>query len=177
VFHPKSCGANSAALKLQKFMRKGCGLYGRFFIGGFIVAMNSRKMMSNCKRRGEWAELQFMAKAAKFGLRISKPWGEMARYDMVIDAGGRFVRVQIKSTISKRSGGLYYLCGLRTGNAEKPYQRGEFDFVAAYIIPEDTWYIIPAKLVVTGKMRAILLFPSSPTSKYGAYKEAWELLR
>jgi hypothetical protein len=49
-------------------------------------------MMNNCKRRGEWAELQFMAKAAKFGLRISKPWGEMARYDMVIDTGGRLVR-------------------------------------------------------------------------------------
>jgi hypothetical protein len=30
--------------------------------------------MKNSKRRGEWAELQFMAKAAKFGLRISKPW-------------------------------------------------------------------------------------------------------
>jgi hypothetical protein len=56
-------------------------------------------MMNNCKRRGEWAELQFMAKAAKFGLRISKPWGESARYDMVIETGGRFLRVQIKSTM------------------------------------------------------------------------------
>ena len=40
--------------------------------------------MKNSKRRGEWAELQFMAKAAKFGLWISKPRGELARYDMVI---------------------------------------------------------------------------------------------
>jgi PD-(D/E)XK endonuclease len=134
-------------------------------------------MMSNCKRRGEWAELQFMAKAAKFGLRISKPWGEMERYDVAIDTGSHFIRVQIKSTTSKRSGGLYYMCGLRTGNAEKPYRRGEFDFVAVYIIPEDIWYIIPAGLVVTGKVRAILLFPSSPTSKYGPYREAWDLLR
>ena len=37
-----------------------------------------------------------MAKAAKFGLRISKPWGESTRYDMVIETGGRFLRVQIK---------------------------------------------------------------------------------
>jgi hypothetical protein len=56
--------------------------------------MNSRKMMGNCKSRGEWAELQFMAKAAKFGLRVLRPWGEMARYDMVIDNDGRLVRVQ-----------------------------------------------------------------------------------
>jgi hypothetical protein len=134
-------------------------------------------MMGNCKSRGEWAELQFMAKAAKFGLRILKPWGEMARYDMVIDNDGRLVRVQIKSTMSKRSGGLYYLCNLRTGNVKKSYQKGEFDFVAAYVIPLDVWFIIPAGAVVTGKSRAILLFPSSATSKYGAYKEAWDLLR
>ncbi len=55
--------------------------------------MNSKKMMKNSKRRGEWAELQLVAKAAKFGLRISKPWGELARYDMVIETGGRLVRV------------------------------------------------------------------------------------
>jgi len=133
--------------------------------------------MKNAKRRGEWAELQFMAKASKFGLRISKPWGDMARYDMVIDNGGKLVRVQIKSTISQRSGGLYYMCGLRTCPGGKPYQFGEFDFLAVYIIPEDIWYIIPAGLVVTGKRRAILLFPSGATSKYGAYKEAWDLLR
>jgi hypothetical protein len=138
--------------------------------------MNSRKMMNNCKRRGEWAELQFMAKAAKFGLLISKPWGEMARYDMVIEAGERFVRVQVKSTISRRDG-LYYMCGVKPSNTGKPYQLGEFDFLAAYVIPEDIWYIIPAELVVTGKMRAILLYPSSPSSKYGPYKEAWDLLR
>jgi hypothetical protein len=48
--------------------------------------------MKNSKRRGEWAELQFMAKAAKFGLRISKPWGKLARYDIGIETAGRFVR-------------------------------------------------------------------------------------
>lgn len=131
--------------------------------------------MNNCKRRGEWAELQFMAKAAKFGLRISRPWGEMARYDMVIETGGHFVRVQIKSTISRRAEG-FYMCGVKPSNTGKPYQRGEFDFLAAYVIPEDIWYIIPAGLVVTGKMRAILLYTSSPTSKYSPYREAWNLL-
>jgi hypothetical protein len=35
--------------------------------------MKSRKMMTNSKLRGEWAELQFMAKAAKLGLGVSKP--------------------------------------------------------------------------------------------------------
>jgi hypothetical protein len=112
--------------------------------------MNSRKMMNNCKRRGEWAELQFMANAAKFGLRISKPWGESARYDMVIETGGRFLRVQIKSTMYLRSEGCH-LCGVRPCKTSMPYCRGEFDFVAADVIPEDVWYIIQRGLWSMGK--------------------------
>jgi hypothetical protein len=49
--------------------------------------------------------------------------------------------------------------------------------VAAYVIPKDVWYIIPASIVVHGKRIAIPLQTSNPTSKYAEYKEAWELLR
>jgi hypothetical protein len=133
-------------------------------------------MMKNSKCRGEWAELQFMAKAAKFGLRILKPWGETARYDIVIDNGGRLVRVQIKSTMHFTSEGCY-VCGVRPCKTSKPYRRGEFDFFAVYIIPEDVWYIIPAKIVVHGKRSGIRLYTSRPTGKYEAYREAWDLLR
>jgi hypothetical protein len=50
-------------------------------------------MMSHAKRRGEWAELQFMAKAAKLGLEVSAPWSELTRYDLVIGTAGHFVSV------------------------------------------------------------------------------------
>jgi PD-(D/E)XK endonuclease len=133
-------------------------------------------MMSHSKRRGEWAELQFMAKAAKLGLQVSKPWGELSRYDMVIGTAGHFVSVQVKSTINRRSEGCY-VCRVRPNSASKPYQPGEFDFLAAYVIAEDVWYIIPAKLVVHGKMGQIRLRTSDPTCKYAPYKEAWHLLR
>jgi len=132
--------------------------------------------MNNCKRRGEWAELQFMAKAAKLGLGVSKPWGEFSRYDMVIETGGRFVSVQVKSTIHRSVGGCY-ICKVAPSVTSKPYQLGEFDFLAAYVIAEDVWYIIPARLVIHGTMGAIRLYPSKPTSKYQPYKEAWHLLR
>jgi hypothetical protein len=61
--------------------------------------------------------------------------------------------------------------GVRPCKTRKPYQRGEFDFVAAYVIPEDVWYIIPARVVVHGKRTGIPLYTSSPTGKYEAYKE------
>jgi hypothetical protein len=133
-------------------------------------------MMSHHKRRAEWAELQFMAKAAKLGLQVSKPWGELSRYDMVIQTGSRFVSVQVKSTITGSTEGGY-ICGVRPNPKGKPYQLGEFDFLAAYVITKDVWYIIPASLIIRRRTVAIRLYPSKPNSKYAPYKEAWDLLR
>jgi hypothetical protein len=132
--------------------------------------MNSRKMMSNGKRRGESSELQFMAKAAKLGFRVSKPWGDLSRYDMVIGTPGHFVSVQVKSTIFQTSRDCY-VCGTKPGTGTgRPYRMGEFDFLAAYIIAKDLWYIIPAKLVSNGTKGGIRLHPSDPTSKYAPTK-------
>ena len=52
----------------------------------------------NHKKRGQWAELRFMAKAAELGFQLAKPLGDTAQYDVVLDLGGRFISVQVKST-------------------------------------------------------------------------------
>ena len=51
----------------------------------------------NHKKRGHWAELRFMAKAAELGFQLNTPLGDTAQYDVVINLGGRFIRVQVKS--------------------------------------------------------------------------------
>jgi hypothetical protein len=128
----------------------------------------------NCKRRGEWAELEFIAAAAKRDLRVSKPLGDSASYDAVIETHGHFVRVQVKSTTCLRPGNLYK-CNIRH-SIDQPYKRRDFDFLAAYVIPEDLWYIIPARLVLDGKTMAIMIDTTTPTSRWAPYKEAWDLL-
>jgi hypothetical protein len=52
----------------------------------------------------------------------------------------------------------------------------EIDFVAAYLIPLDLWYIIPARVVATLK-GSIWLAPWKRQSKYERYLEAWHSLR
>jgi hypothetical protein len=52
----------------------------------------------------------------------------------------------------------------------------EIDFVAAYIIPLDLWYIIPAGVVAMRK-GSIWLAPWRRQSKHERYLEAWHLLR
>jgi len=55
------------------------------------------------------------------------------------------------------------------------YTGDPFDFVAAYLIPLDIWYILPGE---SFKMRgSVGLYPNLKKSKYGIYKEAWHLLR
>ena len=53
------------------------------------------------KKRGQWAELRFMSKAIELGFQLAKPLGDTAQYDAVLDLGGRFISVQVKSTSPK----------------------------------------------------------------------------
>lgn len=131
---------------------------------------NNGMMIKHPKLRGEWAELCFMARAAGQGLCVTKPWGEMARYDFAVEHEGHFVRVQVKSTMFVDRGG--YSCSLRGSSG--PYEGDAFDFVAVYLIPEDLWYIIPAEKVKG--QGSVALYPRLKHSKYERYKEAWHLL-
>jgi hypothetical protein len=51
------------------------------------------------------------------------------------------------------------------------------DFVAVYIVPEDTWYLLPVREVLERPM--VLFRPKGypHTDPYAYYCEAWHLLR
>lgn len=123
------------------------------------------------KKRGEWAESVFMARAAEHGLAVSKPLGDSGSFDCVVGRPGKFVAVQLKCTMAKLQSGKGYVCSVKRNNQR--YRAGSFDFLAAYVIPEDAWYIVPAKAI--GRQISICL--CSPLAKYEAYREAWHLLR
>ncbi len=127
--------------------------------------------ISNDKLRGEWAEMCFMVRATEHGLQVSKPWGESRSYDFVVGHPRHFVCVQVKSTIAELGTG--YVCNVR-GGQNKPYPPGSFDFLAAYVVHENTWYIIPEER--TWGKDCVALYPKSPKAKYERYREAWHLL-
>jgi len=123
-----------------------------------------------CKRRGEMVEAEFLAKVARLEFRVAKPWGETDRYDFVVDAGSGFWRVQVKHTTC-RQGEKYLLALARRG---EPYNAEEIDFLVAYVMPEDLWYVLPVEMVAT--RRAVELCPRLRRSKFDRYREAWCLL-
>jgi len=132
----------------------------------------NKKFIKDHKLRGEWAEARFMACAAEHGFNVSKPWGDTSRYDFAIELKGRFLRVQVKSTICKND--RYYICSFRT--VGKPYREEQIDFFAVYVVPEDLWYILPAKVVIRIKGN-LLLAPDRHQHKYERYRESWHLLK
>jgi hypothetical protein len=131
-------------------------------------------LLKGCKERGEWAELYFMMMAVGLGMKVLRLFGESGRYDVGVENGMRVVRVQVKSTIYKRRGDCYSLNVM--GPQRKKYAPGSVDFFAILLIPVDEWYVIPFE--VMGRTNSSIHFtPDSLRQKYGAYREAWDLLR
>src|SRR5437868_3830982 len=112
-------------------------------------------LMAQSKKRGEVAELRFAAKAASLGLAVAKPYGENDKYDFIV--GQRVLRrVQVRSSIFASNGGFRF--GLKSGSAKQAMPSGAIDCLAAYVYPEDVWYVIPASEVV--HRTAMHVFPS-----------------
>ena len=123
------------------------------------------------KKRGEWVELRFMASAAERGLPASKPFGDSENFDVVVGRPGKFVAVQVKCTVFPSKNGEGYICS--ACSSHNVYKPGAFDFLAAFVVPKETWYILPAGEI--RGMRSVTL--CVPSGKYEKYREAWELLR
>jgi hypothetical protein len=105
---------------------------------GEILGANMKhwERFKSYKERGEWVELQFMAQAAMRRFAVSRPWGDTRSYDVGIDHGENFLRVQVKSTSCRVGAG--YLCQLLPNAKKKQdYSLKQLDLFAAYVIPED----------------------------------------
>jgi PD-(D/E)XK endonuclease len=127
-----------------------------------------KRLFRNYKRRGEWVELLFMTVAAGIGMNALRPWGDSTAYDVAVEIDGRFLRMQVKSTDFWTNGS--YLCQIHAcGN--KVYSIKDIDYFALYVLPDDVWYIVPAKILEG--MTAVALSPHRKGSKYDRYKESW----
>ncbi len=59
-----------------------------------------------------------MTKATELGFQAAKPLGDAAPYDVVLDVGGRFISIQVKST-------FYSASNLKPGNFEASLFHGK----------------------------------------------------
>ena len=139
---------------------------------------------------GELSELAFVHKATSLGFHVSKPFGNSEPYDFVVASGPHLWRVQVKST-SRLTGRCYHVCcGRHSGRRAPRYLVSQLDFFAVHIQPEDSWYILPARIVCPH--RYLYLLPASKNGdatipqvrpyrgraahQFERYREAWHLM-
>ena len=136
--------------------------------------MEFRPQFQHRKTKGDFAEMVFMAKATTLGLTLCKPYGENHRYDFLVDVHlRRVLRVQIKSSWTRRYGGVYQF---KLSGSGRPYRPGEVHYIVVYVVPVDAWYVIPAR-VVRGRDVGVV-FPDTPNSRgqFEKYRDAWHLI-
>lgn len=132
------------------------------------------------KAQGELTEIRFMLHALELGLTVSKPWGDNAKYDFIIDSGTKLHRIQVKSTQafdSANAGTGRYTIGSRSGSARtQAYLASDIDYLVAYVIPCLTWYVIPVSAL--GGRLTLKLYPHRDGSigQFEQYRDAWVLL-
>ena len=102
---------------------------------------------------GERAKLAFVRKAESLGFIVRKPEAQDTPYEFLLDAGDLSWRVEVKpiervddlDRFDRDDLNLERGLGRRTrcqGN-DQHSKANQIDFLAAYLVPEDTWYIIP----------------------------------
>ena len=122
------------------------------------------------KWAGEQAEAAFLRKATSLGWNAARPWGESERYDFIVDSGRRLLRVQVKSTRYLRECNRFRVT---PGAGGVLYTNQDIDFIAAYIVPLDLWYVIPVNACTN--RTSLRFYPRTNNSRgrLEKYREAW----
>jgi len=127
--------------------------------------------------RGELGEAAFIHKAMSLGFMVAEPRGHNLPYDFIVEGGSGFRSVQIKACGHLRRG-LYQTCiSCRRHRVVVPYKESDVDFIVVYIIPEETWYVVPVRQVAVRTSVAFRPKGYSRGDPYAYYREAWHLLR
>jgi hypothetical protein len=100
------------------------------------------------KTVGTRSEAMVLATLVNEGLSVSIPFGDNHRYDFVVEATGRFVRVQVKTAVLNRGAVCFWSCSSAThrGKGRRGY-RGEADVFAVYCPALDRVYFIPVAVI------------------------------
>ena len=107
---------------------------------------------------GNNSEAIVLAAYLTAGFTVSLPFGAGASYDLVVDGGSRFFKIQVK-TAWVSGGCVLYKSQRRqpgAGLTRRPYRSGEVDYFVAYCPANKTMYAVAAENHgVEGRLRLV----------------------
>lgn len=135
----------------------------------------------NTKQIGDIAEKATQLKCLLNQWEIAIPNGDRVPYDLIVDTGTKLVKIQVKClTTTTRYGN--YAVGVRRirlnnrSQKIKWYKEGDYDFMVVYILPEDTFFVLPYQFTSSYSGTITLGLDNKKELPSSKYKEAWYLL-
>ena len=122
-----------------------------------------------------------MHQALERGLIVSKPFGDSAPYDFIIDnrpfrrGPGRLWRVQVRSVVARYASG--FSVSTTHGLHHIPLTSDDTDFLAILVVPLAAWYIIPVRAFFPATILALFPHVANSRGRWEPYRDAWRLLR
>jgi hypothetical protein len=94
---------------------------------------------------GQRSEAAILAAFVERGFEVLMPWGTNHRYDMVLDFGDRFLRVQCKTGRLKNGAVEFSAHSVRSNTKQVLRRRydGEIEYFAVYCPANRSVYVVP----------------------------------
>ena len=90
-----------------------------------------------------------MAECMRRGWKVSMPYGEDSKYDVVVDTPTGLRRVQIKSCHKADDRGRYRVNLQHGQSSYGRYTIADCDVLAAFVAPLNHWYLVPVENIQT----------------------------
>lgn len=118
------------------------------------------------KTVGERSEALILARFLQKGYVVLQPFGDNQRYDLVVDRGNGFERVQVKTGRLKQGCVVFEACSTygHRGGKRKSYH-GQIEMFAVYCPDNDKFYLVSvSEFNLSGKLR---IEPPKNKQKFG----------
>ena len=116
---------------------------------------------------GDICEVKVLADLVGKGYTVLQPFGDNARYDLVVDNGTKFIRIQCKSGRLRDGCVLFntYSTHTHRGGAAKKGYAGEADVFASYCPDTDEVYYVSVDEAPTARLQLRVEPPTKCDSK------------
>lgn len=109
----------------------------------------NKDVQMNTKDKGDVTEAMVLSALVKAGKTVLKPWGDNKRYDLVIDEGDQFVRIQCKTGRLRDGSVIFKAASFQTNrgnNVVKKDYIGQADKFGVYCPDNGKVYLVPVVL-------------------------------
>ena len=137
------------------------------------------------KLKADIAESAVVTELLKRGFRVLKPVGDRLPYDLVLDLGKKFLRVQVKSAWFDSARKIYTVDSRRTKTNRRRmlrhrYSKNDFDFAILHLNGDyrNVFYVMPVSIFISYRSGISLVEAEKRQRKprSAQYRDRWDLL-